>query len=377
MRGKSLLFLVNDRGYFVSHRMPIATAAIEKGFAVHVAYGATDFGDKPPNSSIQYHYVPLARGGLHPFREARSLVSLVQLFRDLRPDLVHLVTLKPVIYGGIAARVCRVPAVVSALAGLGSLFSDNPSVKLRTAKHAVLPLIRLALRHPNQTVIFQNSFDREQILSLTGMDSDRTRLITGSGVDFRVCPYLPEPRGPVTVMMASRLIRDKGVMEFVEAARHLHRRGVTARFVLIGAADPGNPSSVPLSQVDEWRREGVVELLGHRTNVPELFSEANIVVLPSYREGLPKTLLEAAACGRAIITTDVPGCRDAVEPGISALLVPPRDPGALADAIQRLVIDEPLRRAMGQNGREIARKRFAIEMVVSAHLEIYQGLIGA
>jgi glycosyltransferase involved in cell wall biosynthesis len=234
--------------------------------------------------------------------------------------------------------------VVSAIAGLGFVFIDQKRIKASFLRSVIKPLFRWALKHPHQTLIFQNQDDRDQILSMTRFSLSQTRLIRGSGIDLTAFSFLPEPEGLPIVAMASRLLRDKGVLEFVAAARLLRERGVLARFWLIGDPDLANPASVTTQEVAVWQAEGVVECLGHRPDVPSLYAQAHVVTLPSYYgEGLPKSLIEAAVCGRAVVTTDMPGCRDAIEPDVSGLLVPARDAVALADAIQ-LLIKDPTRR---------------------------------
>jgi glycosyltransferase involved in cell wall biosynthesis len=377
-QSKTILVVVNDLAFFISHRLPIAMAAQKAGYSVHVAYG--DLGKTGERDSVlqgfKLHSVPIQRGGTNPLADLRSVFLLWRLFRRLQPDLVHLVTIKPVLYGGIAARLARVPAVVSAMAGLGFVSIEKAGLKAAVLRRVVKPLFRWALGHTNQKLIFQNPDDRDQVLEITRVSSEQTQLIRGSGIDLSACPLLPEPDGPPIVAMASRLLRDKGVLEFVAAARLLRERGVSARFWLIGDLDMANPVSVSPQEVAAWQGEGVVECLGHRKDVPLLYAQAHIVTLPSYYgEGLPKSLIEAAACGRAVVTTDMPGCRDAIEPDVSGLLVPPRDVVALADAIERLIKDAPTRQAMGKAGRELAEREFGIEKVVEAHLKIYQELV--
>ncbi len=368
-----LLFVVNDVGYFISHRLPVAEGARARGYDVHIA--CTGDGAPLRELGFVHHPVPLDRGTANPLGELYALCALILLFRRLRPTLVHLVTLKPVLYGGIAARLVNVPAVVSAVAGLGFLFIGDGGSKAALVGGLVLPLFRFAFGHAHQKIVFQNWDDLEQLAATTRFDRDKALVIRGSGVDLTQYRCVPESDGVLTVAMAGRLLRDKGVMEFVEAARLLRQRGVRARFWLIGAPDPANPASVSEQQVEAWRREAVVECLGLRNDVPQLYSRSHVVALPSYREGLPKALIEAAACGRAVVTTDVPGCRDAIEPGVTGLLVPPRDGTALADAVQRLIEDGELRRRLGRAGRDLAEREFGIEKVVAAHLDTYGALV--
>jgi glycosyltransferase involved in cell wall biosynthesis len=377
MHGHRLLIVVNDLGYFISHRILIANAARHSGFDVHVAFGYSRDEDLKllREQGTGLHYVPIRRGGMNPITDLRSFFLLWGLFRRLQPDLIHLITIKPVLYGGIVARLTGVPAVVAAMAGLGFVFTRRSGLRIAALHRSVETLFRWALNHPNQILIFQNQYDRDQILSLTRSPLQETRLIRGSGVNLTDCMMLPEPSGTPIVVMAARLLRDKGVVEFVEAARILHRSGISLRFWLVGEPDLENPTSLSKKAIQVWREEGIVEFLGHRKDVPEIYAQAHIVVLPSYREGLPKSLIEAAACGRAVVTTDVPGCRDAIEPGITGLLVPPRDAQALADAIKCLIQDPVLRNSMAEAGRALAEREFDISKVTTAHLQIYMELV--
>jgi len=374
--GKRLLFMVNDPGFFLSHRLPVALAAQHAGYEVHVATADGPAISDIPVKELEHHVLPLSRSGKNLFLEFGTLVAIYRLFRRINPDVVHLVTIKPVLYGGIVARIVGVPGVVVAISGLGAVFiAQTPMAGI--LRRLVRSLYKLALGHKNLKVIFQNPDDRAILQGLGAVRPEQTVMIRGSGVDLADYPVAPEPDGIPVVAFAARLLKDKGVGEFVEAASQLQVRGIQARFLLIGSPDPGNPASVTNKELDAWEREGIVELLGYRKDIPDLFARSHIVVLPSYREGLPRVLIEAAACGRAVITTDVPGCRDAIEPDKTGLLVPVRDSVALADAIERLIKDSDLRRRMGKAGRELAEREFAIEKVVAAHLEVYRTLSSA
>ena len=371
---RRLLFVVNNPAFFMSHRLPVAQAAQRAGYDVHVATM-----DGPAVADIvalgmTHHVIPMTRSGKHPLQELGTLLALLRLFRRLRPRVVHLVTIKPVLYGGIAARLARVPGMVAAISGLGFVFLSN-SLKMRLVRSVVARLYRLALGHPNSRVIFQNASDRDLLKSLGAVRDEQVVLIRGAGVDLDLCQALPEPAAPpVVATMVARLLRDKGVWEFVEAARLLRARGVPVTMRLVGGVDAGNPTSATPAEVEAWQREGCVEALGERSDVPQLYAASHIAVQPSYREGLPKSLIEAAACGRAVVTTDVPGCRDAIDPDKTGLLVPVRDPQALADAIARLAGDATLRQAMGTAGRALAEREFNIERVARIHVELYDTL---
>lgn len=370
---RRLLFVVNDAAFFISHRLPIALSAQRNGYEVSVASMPGPAVEEIKRHGLFHYELPLTRSGKNPLSELWAIFFIYRLFRRWRPDLVHLVTIKPVIYGNIAARLAGVHGVVAAVSGLGFIFIAG-GLKASLVRTGVKWLYRFAFGKKNLRVIFQNPDDRDVLLNIATLDPGKAELIRGAGVNLIHYPALPEPDGTPVVSLAARLLVDKGVGEFIEAARLLKRRGVQARFRLIGDTDPGNPATITCKDLDAWREEGIVELLGFRTDIAQLFASSHIVVLPSYREGLPKVLLEAAACGRAVVTTDVPGCRDAIDPGISGLLVPVRDPAALADAIETLVVDANLRRNMGRAGRELAEREFAIERIVKAHLDIYEKL---
>ena len=373
---KKILFVVNAPEFFVSHRLPLAVAAQESGYEVHVASADGEEVGAIKALGFRHHIVGFARSGQNPLIELKTLMQLVRLFRRVRPELVHLVTIKPVLYGGLAARIAGISGVVAAVSGLGTVFVAESSVaKLR--KWLVTRLYVMAFNQKRLAVIFQNPDDRDTLLAIGALRKDEARLIRGSGVALSDYPYLPEPEGKPVVVMASRLLRDKGVFEFVGAANILRERGVDVDMRLIGSSDPGNPTSVTKAELERWKEEGVVTLMGYRTDIAHQYASANIVCLPSYYgEGLPKCLVEAAACGRAVVTTDHPGCRDAIWPDKSGLLVPIKNAVALADAIQQLVDSLESRQRMGTAGRALAEEAFAIEKVVDQHLQIYEELLG-
>jgi glycosyltransferase involved in cell wall biosynthesis len=368
--------VVNDAAFFLSHREPVAKAARDRGFLVVVATAAGPAVHAVVDAGYEHREIRLTRSGRNPFAEALSVVSLIRLFRSVRPDIVHLVTIKPVLYGGIAARMVGVPSVVSAIPGLGTVFGSVSDSRMSMARFAAKLLYTLALGHRNQRVIFQNSNDRNVLTMMTRLRPDKAIMIPGSGVDLSEYKMADEAETDVpVVVMAARLLRDKGVYEFTEAARILKQDDVRARFLLVGDPDHTNASSVNESQLEAWREEGIVEILGFRSDIASIFAMSHIVVLPSYGEGIPKVLVEAAACGRPVVTTDIPGCREAIAPDQSGLLVPPRDARALADAIKHLIENADLRRRMGRAGRRFAERHFAIEDVIAKHLSTYKALL--
>jgi glycosyltransferase involved in cell wall biosynthesis len=376
LRDRRLLFVVNDLSFFLSHWREIAVRAAAAGIDVHVAAGEDPEARARVDAlGFAVHALPLHRGRLSPLADLRLLCGLVRLIRSLQPDILHTVTIKPVIWGGIASRVARVPGAVSYISGLGYVFiAESPRASL--LRWLVAALYRAALNHGNRRIIFENSSDRQEIARLGVSITGRDRIIRGAGVNLAEFRQLPEPDGTPVVLMPARMLNDKGAREFVAAARSLKGRGMDVRFRYAGSPDRHNPASVSPETLADWQAEGLVEFLGHRNDMPELMAAAHIVALPSYREGLPRALIEAAACGRAVVTTDVPGCRDAIEPGETGLLVPVRDAEALADAIATLIEDPERRRAMGAAGRALAERAFRIEAVAAQHLDIYAELLG-
>jgi glycosyltransferase involved in cell wall biosynthesis len=370
-----LLFVLNDAAYFLSHRLPIAQAARAGGFKVHVAAPESEKTADVRAHGLVWHALPLTRSGTNPFTEMATLWALIRLFRRIRPDIVHLVTVKPVVYGGIAARIAKVPAVAAAVPGLGFVFSHQ-GFKADALRLLLSLLYRMALGHPRLRAIFQNPVDARRIARLASLPAERICLIRGAGVDLANYAFTPLPKNDeiALVVLPARLLRSKGVLEFVEAARQLRADGVKARFALAGVPDAGNPDSVTHEAIEAWVKEGVIEYWGYRDDMPLVMARSSLVVLPSYAEGLPKALIEAQACGRAVVTSDAPGCRDAITPGVTGLLTPPRDAKALADAIKTLLSDRERLQAMGKAARALAEEAFDVRQVVAQHMKIYQSL---
>jgi glycosyltransferase involved in cell wall biosynthesis len=281
--------------------------------------------------------------------------------------------MKPVLYGSLAARLARTPHIVNALAGLGHIFAD------RKRAGGLRAFVKLAFRwllKGHTRVIVQNPDDLRLLLDVGAINPDQATLIRGSGVNLALFPQQAEPGGTPIVMLAARLLWDKGIREFVEAAKLLHKAGVSARCVVVGEPDSENHSSIPAEQMTAWHDTGEIEWWGKRTDMPTVLAQSHIVCLPSYYgEGVPKILLEAASIGRPIVTTDMPGCREAVTEGDNGLLVPARDAGALAAALKMLLNDPTRRKDMGQRGRERAEQEFSEEHVVSQTLDIYRLLL--
>jgi len=371
-----ILFVDNDVNSFYSYRIEMARAARDAGFDVHIAAPEGKAEETLRNEGFRFHPLPMTRSGLHPWKELATIVALFRLYRKLQPDLVHHLRLKPVLYGGLAAYGARVPAVVGLLTGLGYVFIAETR-KAAVIRKLVTLSCKVAFRHGNQRIIFQNPDDQFVFIQNKILAARQTALIKGSGVDVNTYVPTPERDGVPVVVLASRMLRDKGVDEFVGAARSLRDAGVPARFVLVGETDAGNPTAITAAQLRQWADSGVVEWWGHQANMRDVLAQAHIVCLPSLREGVPKVLIEAAACGRAIVTTDAPGCREIVRNGENGLLVPVRDSRALAEALRLLIENPALRAGMGLKGRDIAVQEFSIERVVSETLGVYRELLAA
>jgi glycosyltransferase involved in cell wall biosynthesis len=281
--------------------------------------------------------------------------------------------MKPILYGSLAACLTGVPVVINAFAGLGYTFTEERAPLLRWMVKAALGMV---LKLSQSIVLVQNRDDLERLVGEGIVPVSRTRVIPGSGVDVRVFSPGPASSGVPIVVLPARMLWDKGIGEFVEAARALKRKGCPARFVLVGRRDEHNPAAIPPRKLSDWVTEGAVEWWGHRDDMPDVYRAAAVVVLPSYREGLPKVLLEAAACGKAIVTTDVPGCRDVVRSHDNGLLVPAKNSQALAGAIEQLLQDPVRRATMGARAREIAEKEWASPVITEQVVNLYRELSG-
>lgn len=371
---KKILFIVNVDWFFLSHRLPIALEAIKEGYEVHIATKITDKLDELERYGLIVHSLELHRSQIGLFSFLYEFKEIFSVIKSITPDIVHLVTIKPVLLGGIAVRIIRVPAVVSAISGLGSVFVSKGLISFLRFK-AISLLYRIAFTHNNQLIIFQNTDDQLKLTELAKIPSRKTLLIHGSGVDLSL--YLRKPisiQDPI-VMFASRLLASKGIREFVDAAKIINKQKNRARFVIVGSPDPMNPESITNKELDLWEDLGI-EIWGYRYDMDKAISSANIMVLPSYYgEGLPKVLIEAAASGRPIITTDHPGCRDSIINGVTGLLVPVGDVNALVKSISSLLNDPNLCNQMGIAGRKLAEEKFDIKQVVTQHMSIYDNLL--
>jgi glycosyltransferase involved in cell wall biosynthesis len=369
---QKILYLVSEDWYFVSHRLPMARAARAAGYEVHVATHIGDCAGQIESEGFRLHPIQWRRGSMNPFRFLLAIMETRRLYRQIKPDLVHHVALVPTVIGSAAALGLPL-ARLNALAGLGFVFTSE-TAKARLARWIANPLLGWLLRRPHTAVLVQNLDDRSMVAQL-GVPQQHIALIPGSGVDVDVLTPLPEPGGPFTIGFVGRLLDDKGVPTLVRAHEMLAERGVTVRMLLAGAPDPSNPASIPDHVLAGWRNRANLALLGHVDDIRTVWTQAHVAILPSRREGLPKSLLEAAACGRPLIATDVPGCREIARQGVNALLVPPDDPAALAGAIETLMKDRDLRLRFGHASRQLVVNEFSSAPIGDKIVALYARLL--
>lgn len=371
---RRLLMVVNELESFFNHRLPIARGARAAGWDVHVAMADAAQARARDVDGLAFHTVPLTRSFAAPHREAAAMRALGRVIGETRPDTVHAFTLKPVLLAGLVTRLRRGPPMVGSITGLGSFFAGTGAAD-RAVQAAASAVGRLALGTGRHRVIVQNRDDRALMAAQFGVPPGRLALIPGSGVDLVRFAPAPEPEGPLRVVLAARMIADKGVRDFVEAARLLKAAGGGTEFILAGGLDPENRSAIAQAEIDAWVAEGLVTWIGHSNDMASLYKSCHIACLPSrYREGVPKSLIEAAACGRPAVTTDMPGCRDIVIDGKTGFVVPVGDARALADALGRLTADVELRARMGAAGRRHAEDGYGEDAVVRCVLGIYDSL---
>jgi glycosyltransferase involved in cell wall biosynthesis len=378
-----IILFANTEWYLYNFRLSLAQALRNEGHEVVLVSPPGKYSQRLEEAGFRWISFPLSRRGTNPLAELATVWRLRNLYRVEKPDIVHHFTVKCVLYGSLAARIAgvRIHRIINAITGLGFVFIGR-GWRAGGLRWLVKGLYRIALK--NTQVVFQNEDDRGLFLEFGLVSESQVCLIPGSGVDitrFGLAPTTAEtealaepeqPAPPVLVVLPARMLWDKGVREFVEAARILKAQGISARFALVGDTDPNYPACVPEQQLNEWQSAGIVEWWGWQEDMPAVYRQAGIVCLPSYREGLPRTLVEAAACGRALVAADVPGCRSIVRHGENGYLAPVRDGKALAEALCPLILDAGLRQKMGRAGREIVVREYSLEKVLGDTLLLYQ-----
>lgn len=381
MRNKvDIFYVVNNAAFFVSHRLSIALAAREQGYSIMLVIGqaGSQTMELPAlaildQAGISYERISFTSAGLNPIRELIGLIQLLRLVKKNRPDLMHCISPKGILYGGLVAKIVKTRGLILAVSGKGFAFTEGGSLSnLRSFISSIYSIIlNFVLMHPNIRVIVQNANDRSDLSNQGILDPKDIILIPGSGVNlekfikFKIHKKLP------IILFPARMILDKGLGEFIEAAKELKKIMPEWRFILVGAADHKNPTSVSLEFLEQLNAEKITEWIGYVGDMTPYFAQASIVCLPSYREGMPKCLLEGAAAGCAVVTTDAVGCREAILPEITGFLVPVRDSKALKNALQVLMENRELRESFGRAGRNLAINKFSLDLVISKTLSIY------
>ena len=367
---KHLVYVITEDWFFASHFLDRAIAAKNSGHKVSVVTRCRETAQELDTHGLIFENIEFSRRGLNPIRELATIVRLRAILRRINPDIIHNIALKPVVLGSLAARLAGVRNVVNAPVGMGYVFTSLES-KARILRPLVKRLIRNVLSRPNSKVIIENSDDYNNLISGRFAKKESISLVKGAGVNTAKFDYTVESVEPVKVIMVARLLRDKGVQEFIDAAEIVIQSNSSVKFLLVGDVDDGNPTSLNSTQLVELKNSQNVEWLGARHDIAELLAASHIACLPSYREGLPKSLIEAASVGRAIVATDVPGCREVVTHLINGLLVPPRDSKALAAALLVLISDPELRSKMGRENRSKAEREFANEIIIRQTQNVY------
>jgi glycosyltransferase involved in cell wall biosynthesis len=370
-----IILVANTDWFLYNFRYALIHDLRENGFETILVSPPGNFAQRFLEEGFRWIPWELRRKSVAPWYEITSFYRITQIYRRERPDIVHHHTIKPVLYGSLAASIMDIPGVVNSISGRGYVFSGG-DIKARLIHRVIRPYYRHALRNTSSAVIFENHADRNFFVDSSFVFSEQVRLIEGVGADPERFAPTPEPdQGGVVIVMAARTLWDKGVGVFVEAARLLQKR-IQARMVLVGEPDPGNPASVNKSTLMKWNRQGIIEWWGWQQDMERIYQQCHIVTLPTmYGEGVPTTLVEAAACGRPIVATDIPGCRSVVKHEKNGLLVPPNDPLALAEALERLALDPALRMKMGALGRQIVLEKFTHKKINHATLKVYQHLL--
>lgn len=368
---KKLLFIINVDWFFVSHFLSVGLDGIKRGYEVHISCAITDKKEYLEKLGFIVHPLSISRSDIKIKTELKTIVEIYKTIKSINPQVLEFFTIKPVLYGGIVSKFLTIPKQVFYITGLGYVFVAR-GLKGFIVRNLVKTLYKFAISGKKNLIITENIYDRELINSLNAVNDNQIKIIRGAGVDLSNYCYQEENITNLRVSMAARLLKDKGVFEYVEAAKILKEKLPNVEFELYGDIDIYNPASLTNDDIEKIKKDGFVKINGFSSNIAKVFSEANIVVLPSYREGLPKVLIEAAACGRAIVTTDVPGCKDAIEQNITGLLCKVKDSKSLASMIEKLIMNEKLRNSMGKEGRKLAEKEFDINKVVEKHFDIYE-----
>lgn len=371
-----ILFVATEDWYFLSHRLSLACAARDAGLEVSVATSPGRLRHLIEKEGFKFLPLHFHRNNKNPVIEILSIAHLISIYKRLSPDVIHHIALKPVLYGSFAARLAGCTSIVNAITGLGHTFTESGSHK-RFLRNIMMLSCRLIISHPKLRTLFQNPDDRDMFIRKGIVEKSGSCLIPGAGVDTCKFKSSSEIAGPATILLPARMIWDKGISELVQAARILRARGADFCVLLAGRLDTGNPTAIPESQLRAWEQEGLVQWLGNVADMPTLYARCHIICLPtSYREGIPLALIEAASCGRPIVTTDAPGCREIVRHNHNGILVPVRNVELLVQALHTLIVNPKMRIEMGRRSRELAVEQFSKKIVISQTLGVYQEMLG-
>jgi len=369
-----VLYVITEDWFFHSHFLDRAKYIAASGGTVGVATRFSIHEEELRNLGFELFPVNFSRRGLNPISEFLTALKIRKIVRRFKPDIAHNVALKPVVTGTFGELLGRQGVVINALVGMGYIFTSTDT-RASVVKPFLSRILKSLLRSKPVHVVIENPDDLNSLVDDGFVRKSQISLIRGAGVDLNAFPFHPEVPGPVVVTLVSRILRDKGVLEFIDAASQLQTRVPEVIFQIVGEPDLGNPSAIPQSDIDSWVSLPNVSYLGRRSDIADILKGSHIVCLPSYREGLPKSLLEALSCGRPIITTDVPGCREVCNDGVNGLLIPARDSSALSHAIEKLALNQDLRQAMGRAGRVRAESEFSNEIVCAQTLDLYRRLM--
>lgn len=375
MRQKKLLIVVNVDWFFISHRMEIAKQAKKSGWIVYVACQDTGKSIEIERNGLNFIHIPFSRSGTNLINEINSIYSLFKIYKELKPDVIHQVSLKPVIYGSLIARILKINGVLNALSGLGYNFTNQRQTWIQ---RILITLMKIGFSGTNSSVIFQNQDDFALIQKLKITSSiNKIYFIKGSGVDlskFKQTEFRDNSR--VQILFPARMLKDKGIEDLREASKILKEKFYNKIiFILAGFIDKENKAGVSTEFIHGWEEDNYVRWIGHQENMIEVYINSDIVVLPSYREGMPKSLIEGCAIGRPIVTTHAPGCKECVDEGINGLKVPIKSPKELANALEKLIVSKDLRKEMGKASRKKAEEEFCLNQVIKKHLTIYNEVL--
>jgi glycosyltransferase involved in cell wall biosynthesis len=368
---KKIILFANTDWYLYNFRLDFAIALMQAGYDVLLLSPDGAYRSRMEVLGLRWREFSISRRGLNLLKEIGAVFRLFNVYREEQPDIVHHFTIKCVFYGSTIAHLLGINKIINSITGLGYVFLDE-TFKVRLLRWAAVNWYRLILHGTD--VIFLNKDDMAFFVKKKIIRLDEAIFIAGDGVNIQKYAAITDKKTTIPmVVMACRMLYDKGVVEFVDAARILKEAGTQGRFVLVGNVDNGNPSGIPEGQLDDWQKEGAIEWWGWRDKMEEVFQEASIACLPSYREGLPKMLIEAGACELPLVATDVPGCREIVQDGYNGLLVPPQNARALAEAIDRLLKDESMRKEMGIHSRKRVEELYSTKIIVDKTMAVYEG----